>query len=253
MLKCSAPLWLCGYFYAGRLILKTIAALFDVDGTLFTGHVWRGMLDYFEMQRGKWAVRRFWYAHLPSYFLRKLKLISEEQFRGPWGAHLAWLVKGWDGAQLQGLYDYIAHEHTAAHRREDTIEMLQDHRAQGHVTLLVSTGFTEMVAEIGKTIGAELAVGCDLEMKDGRATGRIIPPIVIGKQKGIAAKAKLAALGHDVDYASSFAYADSMTDLGMFEIVGNPRPVYPKADLAAYAKQQGWPVYGAPDDGHGQG
>jgi phosphoserine phosphatase len=87
-------------------------------------------------------------------------------------------------------------------------------------------------------------VGCDLEMKDGRATGRIVPPIVIGKQKGIAAKAKLAQLGHDVDYASSFAYADSLTDLGLFEIVGRPRPVYPAADLAAYAKTQGWPVYG---------
>ncbi len=32
--------------------MKTIAALFDVDGTLFTGHVWRGMLDYFRAQGG---------------------------------------------------------------------------------------------------------------------------------------------------------------------------------------------------------
>jgi HAD superfamily hydrolase (TIGR01490 family) len=230
-------------FTAGSSILKTIAALFDVDGTLFTGHVWRGMLDYFERHTGKWAVRRFWYAHLPSYFLRKLKLIGEEQFRGPWGAHLAWLVKGWNERQLQGLYDYIAHEHTPPHRREDTINLLNDHRAQGHVTMLVSTGFTEMVAEIAKTIGAEYAVGCDLEMKDGRATGRIIPPIVIGKQKGVSAKAKLAALGYDVDYASSFAYADSLTDLGMLEIVGKPRPVYPAADLREYAREKGWPVY----------
>jgi HAD superfamily phosphoserine phosphatase-like hydrolase len=202
-------------------------------------------------------VRRFWYAHLPPYFLRKLKLINEEQFRGPWGAHLAWLVKGWDERQLRGLYEFIAHEYTPQHRREDTIKMLQDHRTQGHVTMLVSTGFTEMVAEIGKTIGAEYAVGCDLEMKDGRATGRIMPPVVIGKQKGIAAKAKLGALGYNVDYASSFAYADSLTDLGLFEIVGNPRPVCPAADLAEYARQQGWPVYGAPGGpplrGHGQG
>ncbi len=224
--------------------MKTIAALFDVDGTLFTGQVWRGMLDYFEAHGGRGAVRRFWYAHLPLYGLLKLKLITEEQSRGPWGAHLAWLVKGWDRQQLQGLYDYIAHEHTPRHRREDTIKLLNDHRAQGHVTMLVSTGFTDMVAEIGKTIGAEYAVGCDLEMKDGQATGHIIPPIVIGQQKGVAAKAKLAALGYDVDYANSFAYADSLTDVGMLEIVGNPRPVYPAADLAAYARRQGWPMLG---------
>jgi hypothetical protein len=69
--------------------LKTIAALFDVDGTLFTGHVWHGMLDYFRRTRGPWPVRAFWYTHLPSYALWKLKLISQEQFRGPWGTHLA--------------------------------------------------------------------------------------------------------------------------------------------------------------------
>ena len=223
--------------------MKTIAALFDVDGTLFTGHVWRGMLDYFRVHTGTWAVRRFWYAHLPAYLLRKLNLIDEEQFRGPWGAHLAWLVKGWDQAQLQGLYEFIAREHVVPLRREDTIGMLADHRAQEHVTMLVSTGFTDMVAAIGQTIGAEHAVGCDLEMKEGRATGRIVPPVVIGKQKGISARARLAHLGYDVDYARSFAYADSLTDLGLFEIVGNPRPVYPAADLAEYARKQGWPVY----------
>lgn len=225
--------------------MKTIAAFFDVDGTLFTGHVWRGMLDYFEKHAGKWAVRRFWYAHLPAYFLFKTKLISEERFRGPWGAHLAWLVKGWQQPQLQGLYDFIAHEYVVPHRREDTIGLLQDHKAQGHVTVLVSTGFTDMIAAIGQTIGAEYAVGSELAMHNGIATGRVIPPIIIGKQKGIAAKEKLAQLGYDVDYANSFAYADSITDLGLFEIVGKPRAVYPAADLAAVAQAKGWPIYGA--------
>ncbi len=223
--------------------MKTIAALFDVDGTLFTGQVWRGMLAYFRAHRGAGAVRAFWYAHLPGYALRKARLIGEERFRGTWGADLAGLVKGWDAQQLQGLYDYVAHEHVQPHRREDTIGMLAEHRAQGHVTVLVSTGFTEMIAEIGKTIGAEHAVGCDLAMRDGRATGRIVPPVVIGKQKGVAARAKLAALGYEVDYARSFAYADSITDLGLFEIVGNPRPVYADAELRRVAGQRGWEVY----------
>jgi phosphoserine phosphatase len=139
--------------------------------------------------------------------------------------------------------------------------MLADHAARGHVTVLVSTGFTEMTAEIGSTIGARYAVGSDLEMKDGRATGRVIPPIVIGKQKGISAKAKLAQLGYEVDYAHSFAYADSITDAGLLEIVGNPRPVYADKELARLAIERGWPVYGEARDapggpplhGHGQG
>jgi phosphoserine phosphatase len=54
----------------------------------------------------------------------------------------------------------------------------------------------------------------------------------------------LAQLGYEVDYENSFAYADSITDLGLFEIVGNPRPVYPDAELAVLAKEKGWPVHG---------
>ncbi len=190
-------------------------------------------------------MRAFWYAHLPAYLLRKLKLISQEQFRGPWGAHLAWLVKGWQADQLQGLYDYIAHEYVTPYRREDTIGLLQQHRAQGHVIALVSTGFTDMTAAIGRTVGADIAVGTDLIMKDGRCTGGTVRPIVIGAQKGVAAKAKLAKLGYDVDYAQSYAYADSITDMGLFDIVGNPRPVYADAELARVAKAKGWSVFGA--------
>ena len=58
--------------------MKTIAALFDVDGTLFTGHVWRGMLDYFAAHRSRREVRLFWYYNMPLYVLRKLRLIDEE-------------------------------------------------------------------------------------------------------------------------------------------------------------------------------
>lgn len=182
---------------------------------------------------------------MPSYALYKLKLINQEQFRGPWGAHLAWLARGWNNDQLQGLYDYIAHEYVVPRRREDTIGLLQDHRAQGHVIALVSTGFTDMTAAIGQTIGAEIAVGTELIMKDGRCTGDVVRPIVIGAQKGVAAKAKFAQLGYDVDWAKSFAYADSITDMGLFDIVGNPHPVYPDAELAKVAAARGWPVWGA--------
>jgi phosphoserine phosphatase len=104
----------------------------------------------------------------------------------------------------------------------------------------VSTGFTDMIAAIGQTVGAQIAVGSDLEMRDGRCTGRVTGPIVIGAQKGVAAKAKLAQLGYEVDYAHSFAYADSITDMGLFDCVGNPRPVYPDAELAKVAATRGW-------------
>lgn len=99
--------------------MKTIAAFFDVDGTLFTGHVWRGMLKYFQGARGVWPVRWFWYTHL------------------------AWLARGWDRSQLNGMYRWIADMYLPPYRREDTIGFLAEHNRQGHLTVLVSTGFTK--------------------------------------------------------------------------------------------------------------
>ncbi|HZY43360.1 MAG TPA: haloacid dehalogenase-like hydrolase [Anaerolineae bacterium] len=101
-----------------------------------------------------------------------------------------------------------------------------------------------MIDAIGKSIGAQMSVGTDLAMKNDRATGNIIPPIVIGAQKRIETMKRLTARGIDVDFENSFAYADSITDLGLFEMAGNPRPVYPDAELAAQAKSKGWPIHG---------
>jgi len=221
-----------------------IAAFFDVDGTLFTGHVWRGMLQYFAERRGELAVRLFWTYHMPLYLLRRLKLIGEERFRGPWAANLAWLARGWTADQLQAMYDWVAQTYVTPLRREDTIAKIAGHNAQGHLTVLVSTGFTGLIEAIGRTVGAQMVIGTDVAMKNGRCAGKIIPPLVIGAQKGSEARKRLAARGIEVDYAASFAYADSITDRGLFDLVGNPRPVYPDAELAALARQRGWPIYG---------
>jgi phosphoserine phosphatase len=53
----------------------------------------------------------------------------------------------------------------------------------------------------------------------------------------------LSVLGYEIDYEQSFAYADSITDIGLFEIVGHPRPVYADAELTRVASERGWPVF----------
>jgi len=223
--------------------VKTIAAFFDVDGTLFTGHVWRGMLTYFAEHRSRFDVRLFWYYHMPLYLLRKARLISEERFRGPWAANIAWLARGWTPRQLQGMYNWVANTYCPPHRRPDTIAKLADHNAQGHLTVLVSTGFTGLIEAIGRTVGAHMAIGTEVAMQDGRCAGRVVQPLVIGAQKGHETRRRLVARGIDVDYGASFAYADSITDMGLFELVGHPRPVYPDAELAEAARRRGWLVY----------
>jgi phosphoserine phosphatase len=44
----------------------------------------------------------------------------------------------------------------------------------------------------------------------------------------------------EVDLAGSFAYADSISDLPLLELVGNPTAVYPDEQLATVAREQHW-------------
>ena len=48
------------------------------------------------------------------------------------------------------------------------------------------------------------------------------------------------AAEHDLDLEASWAYSDSVSDLPMLELVGNPVAVNPDAELAAIARERGW-------------
>jgi phosphoserine phosphatase len=46
----------------------------------------------------------------------------------------------------------------------------------------------------------------------------------------------------DIDLAQSYAYSDSLNDLPLLELVGNPVATNPDRSLFALARQRGWPV-----------
>ena len=69
-------------------------------------------------------------------------------------------------------------------------------RANGAATLLVSGGFTAFTAYVAELAGFERHQGNRLEIKDGRLTGRVLPPI-------LGADAKLASLHGDSGRAAA--------------------------------------------------
>jgi phosphoserine phosphatase len=77
-------------------------------------------------------------------------------------------------------------------------------------------------------------------------TGRVAKPIVWGQQKAAAVQRLCAERG--VDVGQSYFYADGNEDAALMRLVGHPRPVNPRAGLAALAATHGWPVLhvGAP-------
>jgi HAD superfamily phosphoserine phosphatase-like hydrolase len=101
--------------------------------------------------------------------------------------------------------------------------------------VVISGSFAPCLDLIGAHFGVENLIGTRLELRDGRYTGRSIPPVVTGPAKAELVRELLAARGLAVDWESSHAYGDSFTDREMLELAGHPVAVYPDAKLKALA------------------
>ncbi len=221
-----------------------IAAFFDVDGTLYTKTMWRGLMQY-ALQNGRANAARIYFATLlPLYYARKLNLIGEEAFRKPWMARLGWLLKGYTRAQGDAAFRWIVEQYIQPHPRADVIERLRAHQAQQHAIILVSGMLAPTLQMLGDALGATGIVGTQIEMRDGIFTGNTVPPIVNGADKARLTEKFLRARGMEIDFADSYSYGDSIADLSMLALVGHPVAVYPDAPLEKLARAKGWEIIG---------
>lgn len=221
---------------------KTVA-FFDVDGTLTTERVWRGVLDYYKVHNKKlWTQWSFWIYHLPLYFLYEANLLSQSAFRKPWAAHLLWFVRGDTVEQAQPVWDWVTIEYLGKVWRPEGIAKLKEHKSRGDLVVLVSAGPTPLVERVARELGADLAVGTRPSISNGRYTGLVQGEVALDENKATLAREALAEAKIDVDYAASSAYADGGTDLGLLEMVGHPTAFFPDEHLKPIAQQRGWAI-----------
>lgn len=219
-----------------------IGAFFDVDGTLYTANMSRGLAQYVAERGGKWRVRWYLARNLPYYYLRQLGLMSEEDFRKPWVQSLGWLIQGWRVEQGDAAFHWIAEQYIQPTAQPDVIARLREHIAQGHLTLLVSAMFTPTLKILGDALGVTDVIGTNIELVDGRFTGRVLPPICTGAAKEHLVREWIHARGIALDWKASYAYADSISDVKFLEMVGHPVAVNPDPRLAAHARAKGWEI-----------
>ena len=77
-------------------------------------------------------------------------------------------------------------------------------------------------------------------MKDGLLTGDLQSPPPAGEARGALLEEYAATNG--IELGDSFAYADSLSDLPMLELVGTPVVINPDPRLSSVAGQRGWRI-----------
>lgn len=222
--------------------MTSIAALFDCDGTLFAAQYGRGLMKY-SSNNGRRGTARAYYASLIlPYFLHKYHLLGDESFNRSVTSRLAWMVKGLTEKEFDSTSEWILKEHILPTERSKVIARLRDHQSNGHVILLVSGWLTPSLNLLGAHYKVDGVVGTKLEMSDGRYTGRIIPPVITGQDKDRCSREFFSSNKIEVDWEASYAYADSITDTGLFGMVGHPVAVSPDEKLLELARSRNWEI-----------
>jgi HAD superfamily hydrolase (TIGR01490 family) len=122
-------------------------------------------------------------------------------------------------------------------------ELIASHEARGHLTVIVTAANSFITAPIAGMYGVRHLLASDPEIVDGEFTGRIEGIPCFHEGKFIRLEAWLADRGRSLaDFAESYFYGDSQSDVPLMERVTHPVVVGPDEALARLARERNWPV-----------
>ncbi|MFL6047928.1 MAG: HAD-IB family hydrolase [Propionibacteriaceae bacterium] len=211
-------------------------AIFDLDGTIMSTNVieqylWARLPELSRTQQlaevGQ-VIRR-----LPAY------LRAEQRDRGTFLRAVYRRYRGADLAALERFVDTSVAPHILSRLSPEAVRRIREHRAAGHTTILITGVVRPLTRPIQPLFDVVIAGDLGVD-EDGRCTGFLTGPPVVGESR--AAWLKHYATQHGIDLDRSFAYADSHSDLPMLETVGNAVAVSPDIALMRAATKNQWSV-----------
>jgi alcohol-forming fatty acyl-CoA reductase len=213
-----------------------VLAVFDVDGTLVETNI----VEYFFWMRLRAQPLEDW----PSFMAQMLReaprwLYLERRSRAEFQRSFYREYDGLDYEVMKRLGREALNAVTLRRIYPEGMRRIREHKRAGHRVLLLTGALDVVVEPLAELLDVE--VDCaHLLVKDGRLTGDLAAPPPAGEARGTLLEEYAAKNG--VVLADSFAYADSLSDLGMLELVGTPVAVNPDARLSQVAGQRGWRV-----------
>jgi HAD superfamily hydrolase (TIGR01490 family) len=219
----------------GSIAGRTVA-VFDMDGTLLSSNV---VVSYLWLRLPELGLPAK--AREVSDVARALPrwIATEKKDRS---AFLRMVYRRYAGASLADLDRIVDEEITATmltRLAACAVRAIREHRAAGHRLVLVTGAVTPLTRPIAplfdEIVAAELAVD-----HNGRCTGLLERPPLVGESRASWLRHRAEEAGWDL--ASSYAYADSASDLPLLRAVGNPVVIDPDVVLSRVARRERWPV-----------
>jgi HAD superfamily hydrolase (TIGR01490 family) len=208
-----------------------VAAFFDVDHTLIACNSGRKWVEYLwrhgRISMGA-ALRSVWWLVKYRMSVLDYEAVTRE------------VVAGYAGQSVDELVRELAvwfHDDIEPEICVEGRAMVEWHRSQGHVLVLLTSGTFFSVEPLQRILAIPHLVCTRLEIAEGKLTGRHYAPSCFGPGK--LAAAREFAEQEEIDLSTSYFYTDSYSDVPMLLEVGQPRVINPDPRLRRWALQRG--------------
>lgn len=209
-------------------------AFFDLDKTLLSvnsanlwvkrevreGYITRGQA----LRAGVWIVRY----HLGLGAIEEAIGRAIETLDGVPEEVIQERTRRWYEEEVRGLY------------RPGARRAVAEHKERGDEVVLLTSSSPYVSAPVQEELELDGVLCTRFELVDGVFTGKPQLPLCYGQGK--VHHAQRYADERDVALEDCAFYTDSLSDLPMLEVVGDPVVVHPDPRLARVAKKRGWPV-----------
>ncbi len=212
-------------------------ALFDLDETLINGDcssLWSAYM-----------VKQGWVADEQVFLQRDAQLmqqyaVGQMDMQEYMTCTLAPL-QGRHEADVAAMVERYIQEVIAPRVYNDARECLEQHRARGDRTVVISASGVHLVAPIARYLGVNETLAIGVGIEKGIFTG--MTQGVMTYREGKVTRL-MELINQDISQLqhASF-YSDSHNDLPLLAQVGKPYAVNPDAILHQHARQAGWPVF----------
>ncbi len=212
-------------------------AFYDLDGTLVDLNLLHATL-YVLANLGEWGGRA---GYLMRFVGRAPRLyLAEQQDRRILNTELFAALKGVSRDRLEAIGEEYCERVLLGHLYPQALELLEANRAAGIEPVLVTGSPDFIVAPLGRALGIPDHASNRLAISRGRATGRLLEPVMAGTEKASWCQSYAAARG--IELAACWGYADSFYDLPFLAAMGHPVAVNPDRRLRSTAMSRQWPV-----------
>lgn len=211
----------------------TIGAFIDIDNTIYKGYSQQDFVKYLFKNKklNPWLAFKIFYW----VFLEKTHLLPHKQLMN---LSLS-LLEGWDVAEIDKLCKDFFDKNIFERIQTHMLPIIKDHQEQGHIIVLVTEVIHPLARQFSEHFKAAATLDTVLEQRKGVYTGDVERLAYREKKADLV---KEFAADFNIDLKRSYVYADSVSDIPMFELVKHKTAVHPDPELKREAQGRGWSI-----------